>query len=181
MLVKHTGVRAESLSTTRLEGSRWRSGRLWSWSRDLPKRRGAQLEQSRVHTRAVPRGHGQERIREREDDVHIRHREQVPPRRSPAPLPGQMMSRPTRKGTLVSLFDWSRPRKQPWLGAPGITSVPSSLPGPRREQDTGTHPGADALVPARPDAGLELRGRRSVGPRRHQAAHAITNVATQVH
>jgi hypothetical protein len=28
------GAGAESLSITRLEGSRWRGGRLWSWNRD---------------------------------------------------------------------------------------------------------------------------------------------------
>ena len=34
MLAEYPDARAESPSITRLEGSRWRGGRLWSWNRD---------------------------------------------------------------------------------------------------------------------------------------------------
>ena len=44
---------------------------------DLAERRGARLKEPRVQTRPVPLGQRQERMREREDDVHIRHVEQV--------------------------------------------------------------------------------------------------------
>src|SRR5688572_5839635 len=34
MLDEHPDARAETPSITRLEGSRWRGGRLWSWNQD---------------------------------------------------------------------------------------------------------------------------------------------------
>jgi len=45
--------------------------------RDLAERRGARLKEPRVQTRPIPIGQRHERMREREDDVHIRHVEQV--------------------------------------------------------------------------------------------------------
>ena len=44
---------------------------------DLAERRRARLEEPRVQARAVPIGQRQQRMREREDDVHIRHVEQL--------------------------------------------------------------------------------------------------------
>ena len=44
---------------------------------DLAERRRARLEEPRVQPSAVPIGQRQERMREREDDVHIRHVEQL--------------------------------------------------------------------------------------------------------
>jgi hypothetical protein len=46
--------------------------------RPLPERRGAGLEEPGVQTRAVPIAERQERMRQREDDVHIRHIEELP-------------------------------------------------------------------------------------------------------
>jgi hypothetical protein len=51
---------AETLSITRLEGSRWRGGRLWSWNRDLRARavadsRGVGARAAAAHTRRVAR------------------------------------------------------------------------------------------------------------------------------
>src|SRR4051812_45139381 len=45
---------------------------------DLTERRRARLKEPRVQTGPVPIGQGQERMREREDDVHIRHVEELP-------------------------------------------------------------------------------------------------------
>ena len=46
--------------------------------RDLPERGRAQLQEPRVQTGTVPIRQGQERMRQREDDVHIRHVEEIP-------------------------------------------------------------------------------------------------------
>ena len=46
--------------------------------RDLAERRRARLEEPGVETRAIPIAQRQQRMRQREDDVHIRHVEQVP-------------------------------------------------------------------------------------------------------
>src|SRR4051794_33555397 len=43
----------------------------------LPERRGARLEEPRVETGAVAIGERQERMRQREDDVHVGHVEQL--------------------------------------------------------------------------------------------------------
>ncbi len=45
---------------------------------DLSKCGGARLKEPRVQLGAIPIHQGQERMREREDDVHIRHVEQLP-------------------------------------------------------------------------------------------------------
>src|ERR1700674_3112739 len=45
---------------------------------DLAQRRGARLEEPRVQARTIPIGQRQQRMREREDDVHIRHVEELP-------------------------------------------------------------------------------------------------------
>ena len=45
--------------------------------RDLAERRGARLEEPRVQARTIPIGQRQERMRQREDDVHIGHIEQL--------------------------------------------------------------------------------------------------------
>ena len=45
--------------------------------RDLAERRRAGVKEPRVQARAIPIGQGQQPMREREDDVHIRHVEQV--------------------------------------------------------------------------------------------------------
>ena len=45
--------------------------------RDLAERRRARLEEPGVQARAIPIGQRQQRMREREDDVHIRHVEQL--------------------------------------------------------------------------------------------------------
>jgi len=45
---------------------------------DLAERRRARLEEPRVQRRAIPIAQRQQRMREREDDVHIRHVEQLP-------------------------------------------------------------------------------------------------------
>ena len=44
---------------------------------DLTECRRARLQEPRVQTGPVPIGQGQEGMREREDDVHIRHVEQI--------------------------------------------------------------------------------------------------------
>ena len=46
--------------------------------RDLAEGRGARLEEPRVQTRAIPMRKREQRMREREDDVHIRHVEELP-------------------------------------------------------------------------------------------------------
>jgi hypothetical protein len=50
---------------------------------DLTQRRRARLKEPRVQTGPVPIGQGQECMREREDDVHIRHVEGAPVRGPP--------------------------------------------------------------------------------------------------
>ena len=45
---------------------------------DLAERRRARLKEPRVQARTIPIGQRQERMRQREDDVHIRHVEQLP-------------------------------------------------------------------------------------------------------
>jgi hypothetical protein len=45
--------------------------------RDRAERRGARLEEQGVEARAVPKGQGQQAMREREDDVHVGHLEQL--------------------------------------------------------------------------------------------------------
>jgi hypothetical protein len=55
-----TGVEAEALSITRLEGSRWCGGRLWSWKRDhrawgIVTRRGVGTRAAMARTRQVER------------------------------------------------------------------------------------------------------------------------------
>ena len=45
--------------------------------RDLAERRRARLEEPGVQARAIPIGQRQQRMREREDDVHVRHVEQL--------------------------------------------------------------------------------------------------------
>src|SRR5712691_7864475 len=53
--------------------------------RDLSECSRAQLQEPRVQTGTVPIRQGQERMRQREDDVHIRHIEQIAlPRAEPA-------------------------------------------------------------------------------------------------
>ena len=54
---------------------------------DLAERRRARLKEPRVQTGAVPIGQRQEPMREREDDVHIRHVEQIPLARVEPALP----------------------------------------------------------------------------------------------
>jgi hypothetical protein len=54
---------------------------------DLAEGRCARLEEPRVQTRAVPIGQRQEGVREGEDEVHIRHVEQLPLARLKPPLP----------------------------------------------------------------------------------------------
>ena len=49
---------AETLSITRLEGSRWRGGRLWSWNRD-PERGPEEMERSAARER---RRHARRRV-----------------------------------------------------------------------------------------------------------------------
>ena len=44
---------------------------------DLAKGRGARLEEPGVQPRTIPIGQWQQRMRQREDDVHIRHVEQI--------------------------------------------------------------------------------------------------------
>ena len=56
-------------------------------SRDLAQRRRTRVKQPRVQTGAVPIGQRQESMREREDDVHIRHVEQLPLARVEPALP----------------------------------------------------------------------------------------------
>jgi hypothetical protein len=52
---------------------------------DLAERRRACLEEPGVQAGAIAIGQRQERMRQREDDVHIRHIEQIPlPRAEPA-------------------------------------------------------------------------------------------------
>ena len=45
---------------------------------DFAERRRARLEEPRVQTRTIPIGQRQQRMRQREDDVHIRHVEELP-------------------------------------------------------------------------------------------------------
>ena len=45
---------AEALSITRLEGSRWRGGRLWSWNRDPPAWRDVDQEAGGARATAAP-------------------------------------------------------------------------------------------------------------------------------
>jgi hypothetical protein len=45
--------------------------------RDLAECRRARLKEPRVHADAVPIGQGQQAMRQREDDVHVRHVEQI--------------------------------------------------------------------------------------------------------
>ena len=55
--------------------------------RDLAERRCARVEEAGVQARAIPIGQRQQAMREREDDVHIRHVEQIPLARLEPALP----------------------------------------------------------------------------------------------
>ena len=55
---------------------------------DLAERRRARLEEPGVQARTIPIGQRQQRMREREDDVHIRHVEQLALARVEPALPG---------------------------------------------------------------------------------------------
>ena len=68
--------------STPISAPRWRGSAATS-----RERRRAHLKEPRVQPRAVPIGQRQERMREREDDVHIRHVEQVPLTRVEPALP----------------------------------------------------------------------------------------------
>ena len=50
---------------------------------NLAERRRARLEKNRVQPGTIPTGQRQERMRQREDEVHIRHVEQLPLTRVP--------------------------------------------------------------------------------------------------
>jgi hypothetical protein len=69
--------------------------------RDLAEGRRTRLEEPGVQARAIPIGQGQQPMREREDDVHIRHVEQIALTRVEPALPGlrlalRAVSVPTR-------------------------------------------------------------------------------------
>jgi hypothetical protein len=51
---EYPDANAETPSITRLEGSRWRGGRLWSWNRDLQAWTGVDREAGGARATAAP-------------------------------------------------------------------------------------------------------------------------------